>query len=67
MSLLKIIGPCHTVSSFLNTASVIMNRMEQALGKIILVFTYGSGCAASMYQMRVGPPRVGLESGCPGG
>jgi len=30
-----------------------MNKMEQALGKIILVFTYGSGCAASMYQMRV--------------
>ncbi|CAK9087574.1 Hydroxymethylglutaryl-CoA synthase 1 (HMG-CoA synthase 1) (3-hydroxy-3-methylglutaryl coenzyme A synthase 1) [Durusdinium trenchii] len=53
VSLLKIIGPCHTVSSFLNTSSVIMNKMEQALGKIILVFTYGSGCAASMYQMRV--------------
>lgn len=53
VALLKIIGPCHTVSSFLNTGSVIMNKMEQALGKIILVFTYGSGCAASMYQMRV--------------
>ncbi|CAJ1360485.1 unnamed protein product [Effrenium voratum] len=53
VSLLKIIGPCHTVSSFLNTSSVIMNKMEEALGKIILVFTYGSGCAASMYQLRV--------------
>jgi len=53
VSLLKIIGPCHTVSSFLNTASVIMNLMEKALGKILLVFTYGSGCAASMYQMRI--------------
>jgi len=53
VSLLKVIGPCHTVSSFLNTSSVIMNLMEEALGKIIVVFTYGSGCAASMYQMRV--------------
>ncbi|CAE8636257.1 unnamed protein product, partial [Polarella glacialis] len=53
VSLLKIIGPCHTVSSFLNTASVCMNTMEKALGKVILVFTYGSGCAASLYQMRV--------------
>uniref|UniRef100_A0A7S1LW29 Hydroxymethylglutaryl-coenzyme A synthase C-terminal domain-containing protein n=1 Tax=Alexandrium catenella TaxID=2925 RepID=A0A7S1LW29_ALECA len=52
-SLLKIIGPCHTVSSFLNTSSVIMNTMEKGLGKVICVFTYGSGCAASMYQMRI--------------
>jgi len=50
--LLKRIGPCHTVSSFLNTASVCMSQMEQALGKVLCVFTYGSGCAASMYQMR---------------
>jgi len=51
--ILKRVGPCHTVSSFLNTASVVMSKMEQALGKVICVFTYGSGCAASMYQMRV--------------
>mmetsp|Transcript_77103 Transcript_77103/g.198568 ORF Transcript_77103/g.198568 Transcript_77103/m.198568 type:complete len:979 (+) Transcript_77103:82-3018(+) len=52
-SILKRIGPCHTVSSFLNTASVAMNKMEAGLGKVILVFTYGSGCAASMYQLRM--------------
>jgi len=50
--LLKRIGPCHTVSSFLNTASVCMHEMERALGKVMIVFTYGSGCASSMYQMR---------------
>jgi len=50
--LLKIIGPCHTVSSFLNIASVIMSQWERALGKILIVFTYGSGCASSMYQVR---------------
>lgn len=50
--LLKIIGPCHTVSSFLNTASVIMGEWERALGRVLVVFTYGSGCAASMYQLR---------------
>merc|ERR1719450_488970 len=50
--LLKIIGPCHTVSSFLNIGSVSMTEWDRALGKVLLVFTYGSGCAASMYQMR---------------
>jgi len=51
--ILKRVGPCHTVSSFLNTASVAMSQMQEALGKVIMVFTYGSGCAASMYQLRV--------------
>lgn len=37
----------------MNTGSVIMSKMEEALGKVICVFTYGSGCAATMYQMRV--------------
>jgi len=50
--LLKIIGPCHTVSSFLNIASVCMSQWEKALGRVTIVFTYGSGCAASMYQLR---------------
>merc|ERR1740123_1012345 len=50
--ILKIIGPVHTVSSFLNTSSVIMTEWEKAIGKVISVFTYGSGCAASMYKMR---------------
>mmetsp|Transcript_30028 Transcript_30028/g.69960 ORF Transcript_30028/g.69960 Transcript_30028/m.69960 type:complete len:821 (-) Transcript_30028:19-2481(-) len=49
--LLKIIGPCHTVSSFLNTSSIIMSQWDKALGKVILVFTFGSGCASSMYQL----------------
>lgn len=52
VNLLKIIGPCHTVSSFLNISSVVMTKWEEALGKILLVFTYGSGCASSMYQLR---------------
>jgi len=52
VQLLKLIGPCHTVSSFLNISSVIMGQWDQALGKILLVFTYGSGCASSMYQLR---------------
>lgn len=52
VSLLKIIGPCHTVSSFLNTSSICMNMMDNLLGKVVMVFTYGSGCASSMYQMR---------------
>jgi len=51
-NLLKIIGPCHTVSSFLNISSCIMSQWEQALGKVLVVFTYGSGCASSMYQLR---------------
>lgn len=51
-NLLKIIGPCHTVSSWLNISSVNMSMWDQALGKVILVFTYGSGCASSMYQLR---------------
>jgi hypothetical protein len=50
--LLKIIGPCHTVSSFLNISSVIMSQWDVALGKVLIVFTYGSGCASSMYQLR---------------
>jgi len=50
--LLKIIGPCHTVSSFLNISSIIMSKWEKALGKICIVFTYGSGAASSMYQIR---------------
>jgi len=52
VNLLKIIGPCHTVSSFLNISSVVMTKWDEALGKILLVFTYGSGCASSMYQLR---------------
>mmetsp|Transcript_120954 Transcript_120954/g.367808 ORF Transcript_120954/g.367808 Transcript_120954/m.367808 type:complete len:985 (-) Transcript_120954:163-3117(-) len=51
-NLLKIIGPCHTVSSFLNISSVMMQEWDRALGKVLLVFTYGSGCASSMYQLR---------------
>lgn len=47
----KIIGPSHTVSSFLNQASLCMSEWERAVGKVLIVFTYGSGCAASMYQM----------------
>lgn len=50
--LLKRIGPCHTVSSFLNIASVVMSQWDKALGKITVVFTYGSGCASTMYQLR---------------
>eukprot|EP00971_Amphidinium_carterae_P064450 1276559-Amphidinium_carterae.1 len=50
--LLKIIGPCHTVSSFLNISSVCMSKWDQALGKIMMVYTYGSGCASSLYQTR---------------
>lgn len=52
VNLLKIIGPCHTVSSFLNISSVVMQEWDKALGKVLLVFTYGSGCASSMYQLR---------------
>merc|ERR1719245_190099 len=51
-NLLKIIGPCHTVSSFLNTSSVMMQEWDRALGKVLMVFTYGSGCASSCYQVR---------------
>lgn len=47
----KIIGPCHTVSSFLNTACLCMSEWDRAIGKVLIVFTYGSGCASSMYQM----------------
>mmetsp|Transcript_155323 Transcript_155323/g.282450 ORF Transcript_155323/g.282450 Transcript_155323/m.282450 type:complete len:872 (-) Transcript_155323:187-2802(-) len=49
--ILKIIGPCHTVSSFLNTSSLAMNEWDKAIGKVLMVFTYGSGCASSMYRM----------------
>jgi len=52
VKLLKIVGPTHTVSSFLNISSVIMGEWEKAIGKTLVVFTYGSGCAASMYQTR---------------
>merc|ERR1719352_1943321 len=48
--ILKIIGPTHTVSSFLNMSSVIMSEWDKAIGKTLVVFTYGSGSAASMYQ-----------------
>jgi hypothetical protein len=48
--ILKIVGPCHTVSSFLNISSVIMNGWDKAIGTSLVVFTYGSGSAASMYQ-----------------
>merc|ERR1719191_1052447 len=41
--LLKIIGPCHTVSSFLNIFSVCSSTWDSGLGKNICVFTYGSG------------------------
>jgi len=48
--LLKRIGPSHTVSSFANMASVAMSQWDKAIGKSLVVFTYGSGAAASMYQ-----------------
>mmetsp|Transcript_110819 Transcript_110819/g.192064 ORF Transcript_110819/g.192064 Transcript_110819/m.192064 type:complete len:847 (+) Transcript_110819:115-2655(+) len=51
-NLLKIVGPCHTVSSFLNISSVCMQEWERALGKVLLVYTYGSGMASSFYQLR---------------
>jgi len=50
--LLKIIGPCHTVSSFLNMSSLVMSEWEKILGKVLIVFTYGSGAASTMYQVR---------------
>jgi len=50
--LLKIIGPVHTVSSFCNISSVTMSEWENAIGKVLMVFTYGSGCASSIYQVR---------------
>lgn len=50
--LLKLIGPCHTVSSFLNISSVAMGEWDKAIGKVTLVFTYGSGSASSMYMLR---------------
>mmetsp|Transcript_3701 Transcript_3701/g.6598 ORF Transcript_3701/g.6598 Transcript_3701/m.6598 type:complete len:863 (+) Transcript_3701:78-2666(+) len=52
VKLLKLVGPTHTVSSFLNMSSVAMGEWEKALGKTLVVFTYGSGAAASMYQTR---------------
>lgn len=30
----------------------MMTEWDRALGKVLLVFTYGSGCASSMYQLR---------------
>mmetsp|Transcript_25524 Transcript_25524/g.44552 ORF Transcript_25524/g.44552 Transcript_25524/m.44552 type:complete len:873 (+) Transcript_25524:131-2749(+) len=47
----KLIGPSHTVSSFLNTSCLSMAEWDKAIGKVLIVFTYGSGSAASMYQM----------------
>lgn len=51
-NILKIVGACHTVSSWLNISSVNMTKWDQALGKILHVFTYGSGCASSLFQLR---------------
>lgn len=51
--LLTRVGPCHTVSSFLNIFSVCSSTWDKGIGKTILVFTYGSGATASMYTLRM--------------
>lgn len=51
--LLRVIGPCHTVSSFTNIFSVLSSQWDKAFGKKLLVFTYGSGSTASMYTLKI--------------
>jgi len=49
----KRIGSSYTASCYTNLYSLLATVQQGLLGKSILVFSYGSGSASSMYRLRV--------------
>ena len=60
VSILKRVGPCHTVSSFLNTAAVAMNKMEDGLGKAAVL----RDDPATLQSLRTAPLRFSTCAPC---
>ncbi|KAJ0405358.1 hypothetical protein ATCC90586_004495 [Pythium insidiosum] len=48
----KKLGNCYTASVYLNLASVVAQQGASLRGKRVLVFSYGSGSMASMFEVR---------------
>lgn len=49
--LAKFLGNTYTASVYMSLASLLHSQGSSAAGKRILVFSYGSGCASSMYTV----------------
>lgn len=47
------IGNCYTASLYANLAALISEARDELIGKRILMYSFGSGFAASMFSLRV--------------
>ena len=55
MHLAKNLGNIYTGSLYNGLLSLVCNRQIDLSNKKVLMFSYGSGCAASMFILRVAP------------
>lgn len=54
--LAKEVGNCYTASLYSSLAALVCEKDNELLGKRILLYSFGSGYAASMYSLRVTGP-----------
>jgi len=46
------IGPMHTAAAYTNLTSLLLEKRQSLVGKSILLFSYGSGAASTMYRLK---------------
>jgi len=53
LRLAKRIGPMHTAATYTNMTSLLIHKNKDLVGKTINIFSYGSGCASTMFRLGV--------------
>lgn len=53
MTLSKNLGNTYVCSLYMNLVALLVNKDLNLLGKKVLMFSYGSGCAASLFSIKV--------------
>ena len=51
---MKRVGYSYTASCYTNMYSLFATIAEGMIGKTVVVYSYGSGSAATMYRLRIG-------------
>mmetsp|Transcript_18053 Transcript_18053/g.54025 ORF Transcript_18053/g.54025 Transcript_18053/m.54025 type:complete len:552 (+) Transcript_18053:102-1757(+) len=53
LRLAKRTGPMHTAATYTNMTSLLIHANKDLIGNTINVFSYGSGCASTMFRLHV--------------
>lgn len=57
------IGNCYTASVYTSLAALVSDMGNELIGKRVLIYSFGSGFAASMFSVRVTHSPVGMVGG----